>query len=73
MAERQVDGSRAHLYQAVALGHLGRQEEARTALETSKAIEPDVLNDLERLRPYKHPVDHDSFIDGLRKAGWSED
>jgi TolB-like protein/Flp pilus assembly protein TadD len=56
-----------------ALGQLGRQDEARTALRELLA-NPTGLPEmyLHYRPPFVRPEDHQHFLDGLRKAGWAE-
>ena len=60
----------AHAILAAALGHAGRLDEARVALEELKTHFPGLtLHDHRLIRPFKKPQDQARLIDGLRKAG----
>jgi adenylate cyclase len=59
-------------FRAAALGHLGRLDEAREALQA--ALDMDVgqfRSRVSRRPPWQRPVDYAVLIDGLRKAGWT--
>jgi adenylate cyclase len=56
---------------AAALGQLGRTDEARDALEKSRAMLGDRVN-LGIRRRYHRPEYHAQLLEGYRKAGWSE-
>ena len=59
----------SHLVRAAALGHLGRLEEGRAALQECERLEPGFATQW-ALRPmYKNPADDMYFLDGLRRAG----
>ena len=56
---------------AVALGQLGRIDEAREALRDAIDISPEAFDFYARSRPpWYRPEDHEHMLDGLRKAGW---
>ena len=66
---RRHDYALSHLVRAAALGHLGRLEEARAALDQCERLEPGFAT-LWALRPmYKDPADDLYFLEGLRRAG----
>lgn len=51
-------------------GHLGREDEARTAWAEALAINPSYsLERKAHILPYKDPADRGRFVEGLRKAG----
>ena len=59
----------SHLVCSAALGHLGRIEEGRAALEACERLEAGFATRW-ALRPmYKNPSDDLYFLDGLRKSG----
>ena len=61
-----------HRWLAVALGQLGRTEEARAALQKAIETAPRTLELYTVRRPaYFRPHYYSLFLDGLRKAGWS--
>jgi adenylate cyclase len=65
------DYSSPYRYLAAALGQLGRNEEAREALEKATAISPASFDLYVRQRaPWFRPEDHAHMLEGLRKAGW---
>lgn len=60
-----------HRWLVVALGQLGRTEEARAALQCALALDPATFDLYVRQRmPWFRPEDHEHMLDGLRKAGW---
>jgi len=63
---------RAHLLLAAALGHLGKIEEARTALGACENEQPGFARTWVSGREYMKPEDNDHILDGLRKAGLPE-
>jgi adenylate cyclase len=66
-----TDLSRAFL--AVALGHLGRADEAQGIWRELMEINPDYRFDAHIARlPFKHPADAERFGEGLRMAGLPE-
>jgi tetratricopeptide (TPR) repeat protein len=63
----------AHAILASALGHAGRLDEARAALEEVQRQFPGVtLADVRLIRPFRKPEDQARFLEGLRKAGLAE-
>ena len=69
---RRVDYPVSHLILASALGHLGRIEEARRALQECERLERGFALRW-ALRPmYKNPAEDQHFLDGLRLAGLDE-
>ena len=63
----------AHAVLASALGHAGRFDEARAALdETLRHLPGLTLRDPRLIRPFRRTADRDRFLDGLRKAGLPE-
>jgi tetratricopeptide (TPR) repeat protein len=60
----------AHLCLASCLGHLGRPEEARAALDTYRRLLPESSGRPHFFWRYKNESDEEHFLDGLRKAGW---
>jgi adenylate cyclase len=64
---------RIHALLAAALGHAGRTDEAKHAVDELLRLRPDYSRALvERAMPYKRREDLDHFIEGLRKAGLPE-
>jgi len=58
-------------WSAAALGQLGRNTEARDALDKAMNLAPAAFNMYVRNRvPWFRPEDHAHLLDGLRKAGW---
>jgi adenylate cyclase len=58
---------------AAALGQVGRIDEAKEALEKAIAIAPASFDRYVRARvPWHRPEHHAHMLDGLRKAGWSD-
>ena len=63
---------RGHQRLVAALGHTGRVEDARAALEELKLRQPDLsLAYIDATYAFKNSEDRDLFLDGLRKAGLS--
>jgi adenylate cyclase len=61
----------AYRWRAAALGQLGRNTEAKEALEKAIAASPSAFERLVRQRPpYYRPDYYAQYLDGLRKAGW---
>ena len=59
---------------AAALGQLGRSEEAKEALEKAVAVSPASFDTFVRHRvPWHRPEDHAHMVEGLLKAGLSEE
>jgi adenylate cyclase len=64
----------AYRWLAAALGQLGQIEEAPRALQKAIAIAPAAFDMYVRERvPWMRPEDHAHMLDGLRKAGMSEE
>ena len=62
-----------YVYLTCALGHLGRDEEARRAREDLEKARPGITLDFIRSHLPSMPKDYlDSLLDGLRKAGLTE-
>ena len=58
-------------WSAAALGQLGRNTEAKDALDKAVNLAPAAFNMYVRNRvPWFRPEDHAHLLDGLRKAGW---
>jgi adenylate cyclase len=55
---------------AASYGHLGRTEEARAALDVLERLAPDLST--AQLRVFLRPAAAESYVEGLRKAGWKE-
>ena len=59
---------------AACFGHLGRGDEARQAWREALEINPDYsLAQKAKILPYKNSADWDRLVDGLRKAGITQD
>jgi hypothetical protein len=57
-------------YRAASFGQLGRQREARAALDECARLKPDIpVIKFAKAEHYKNPADTEHLIDGLRKAG----
>jgi adenylate cyclase len=64
----------AHAVLASALGHAGRLDEARIALDECFRQFPGLtLRDPRLIRPFRRAADQERFLEGLRKAGLAED
>ena len=62
----------ANLAELTVLGHLGRSDDARLALERACAVKKDIsLAFIDTVLKFKHAEDRDKYIAGLRKAGLS--
>ena len=58
---------------ALALGHLGRIDEAREMIDRVLELKPDATISFMRTRfNFTDPEDQKGFLDGLRKAGLPE-
>ena len=67
--QRRPDYPHAHYILAVALGHLGRSDEARAALSTSDALHPGFIDSRRNWQPYVDPRSNETLRDGLRRLG----
>ena len=67
--EHDPSQGRPFLMVAAAMGHLGRIEEARVALDTCERLQPGFAAKWILWREYRNPADNDHIADGLRKAG----
>ncbi len=66
-------GVRTHVFEVIALAHLGRIEEAKEALQRVYTIKSDFDMDFVRATAkMMHPSSAKHYIDGLRKAGLLE-
>jgi len=74
MAVRQPNAHfQVHGILASSLGHLGRIDEAKRALDETSRLRPDYSSALvERTIPFQRPEDLEHFLEGLRKAGLRE-
>jgi adenylate cyclase len=62
----------AHRYLAASLGQLNRFDEANEALERCITVGREVFAlNVRSCPPWMRPVDHENFMAGLRKAGWT--
>jgi len=65
------ESPRPWLWLTATLGQLGRDDEARAALDTLIVGFPDYFKFITGGRPvYFRPEDHEHLLDGLRLAGW---
>jgi TolB-like protein/cytochrome c-type biogenesis protein CcmH/NrfG len=63
------------IHLAAAYGHLGREEEAAAAVAELNKVHPEItlaFMSAPFMHKYKHRVDNDRLLDGLRKAGLPE-
>ena len=71
--QRKSDHPLAYIYLAASLGHLGRQAEARAALDECERAKPGyVENWIHRQSAEATQVENQHILDGLRKAGLPE-
>lgn len=69
-ALRNPEAAPTHLYLAAAHGHLGQDEQARSAWDELRRLHPDVSIEWVRtIFAYRRPDDLDRLLEGLRKAG----
>jgi TolA-binding protein len=72
--ERHPETFHGRLNIAVALGHLGRLQEARAALDHLRAQFPEQLRQFQQRRPSQYSLkDYALRIEGLRLAGLPEE
>ena len=69
--QRHSGNPDAHLVLASGLGHLGRVEEARDALNAYAQLVPQRADQPSMIWRYKRDTNTEYFFDGLRKAGWN--
>ncbi len=63
----------ANMAEVSALGHLGRDDEAREALARARAIKPDLsIGFVDVALKFKVAADRAHYVDGLRRAGLDE-
>ncbi len=67
--QRKSDYASAHFILAVTMSHLGREDEARAALEKCESLQPGFVDHRAAWRPYRTPTDNDHIHEGLRKLG----
>ncbi len=63
----QPDYPNPHFMRAIILGHLGRIDEARAALEQCERLQPGFVAQRANWRPYRNPEANEHLHDGLRK------
>ena len=68
--QRHPKNPDAHLCLASSLGHLGRVEDARAALDSYRRLIPETSQRPHFFWHYKNESDHEHFLVGLRTAGW---
>jgi adenylate cyclase len=66
--QRRPDYPNAHYILAIALGHLGRVDEARAALEQCELLQPGFLDKRAGWQPYRDPARNALLHEGLRRA-----
>ncbi len=71
--ERSLGHAYPYFVLASALGHLGQIEDARAALAECLSIKPTYPEIHRQLHTYQNPADREHILEGLRKAGWSEE
>ena len=64
---RRPDFAPAHYILAIALGHLGRPDEARAALAKCDEIHPGFVQSRRDWRPYADPAGNERLREGLRR------
>jgi len=67
--DRQPDSPHAHYILAMGLGHLGRRDEARAALDACERLHPGFATKRADWQPYPEPAKNKHLRNGLRKAG----
>jgi adenylate cyclase len=67
--DRQPDSPHAHYILAMGLGHLGRRDEARAALDACERLHPGFATKRADWQPYPEPAKNEHLRDGLHKAG----
>ena len=67
--DRQPDSPHAHYILAMGLGHLGRRDEARAALDACERLHPGFANKRADWQPYPEPAKNKHLRNGLHKAG----
>jgi adenylate cyclase len=64
---RRPEYAPAHYMLAIALGHLGELDEARTALTKCDELSPGFVQSRRNWQPYADPADNERLINGLRR------
>ena len=70
--ERRPDYPNAHYILAIALGHLGRANEARAALKQCERLQRGFLEKRAGWQPYRDPDRNAHLHEGLRKANLND-
>ncbi len=70
--QRRPDYPHAHFILAIALGHLGRLDEARAALRECEALHPGFIKSRADWQPYVDPSSNERLQAGLRRIGIEE-
>ena len=65
--ERRPDYPHAYYVLALALGHLGREEEGRAALSKCDELHPGFVESRKNWQPYVDPKSNEALQEGLRK------
>ena len=68
--QRRPDYPNAHYILAIALGHLGRADEAQSALQQCERLQPGFLAKRAGWHPYRDSVCNAHLHEGLNKAGF---
>jgi tetratricopeptide (TPR) repeat protein len=69
--ERRMNFPHALYLLASALGHLGRADEARKALDQCEASQPGFVARRASWQPYRDTADNEHIHDGIRRAEWT--
>ena len=70
--QRGPDYPHAYFILAIALGHLRRPDEARTALRKCEELHPGFIDSRKDWQPYVDPTSNQRLQDGLRRVGLEE-
>ena len=70
--DRRSSFPHAYYTLASALGHLGRAEEARRALDQCEEIQPGFVARRATWQPYRDAADNEHIHDGIQKAEWTQ-
>ncbi len=67
--ERRPDYPHAYYVLALVLGHLGREEDGRTALSKCDELHPGFVESRMNWQPYVDPKSNEALQEGLRRLG----
>jgi adenylate cyclase len=70
--DRRSDFPNAYYVLASALGHLGRTDEAKRALDQCEEIQPGFVARRATWQPYRDAADNEHIHDGIQKAEWTQ-